>query len=253
MQEVEPEPLAPQWSGNHCHCRCVDRCVLDRGAVERRGADKARIRRGCQPLNGFRRFRTAAELYQDIRERTKRGGDYVVRNYIAVIEDMRPEAVVVETELFPRGALDFYTAKNMGWPYTEEDKAQWMMQERGGDQGDYREGMQEKIANVVACLRETPDSKRAIIPIPFAVEGSRTVDWTDAGQTKCCRELHLYIEDGKLKATGFLRMQNASIFPKNIHFFATLLDHVAKELGVEVGEYTHFITNLCHDRSATNC
>lgn len=30
-------------------------------------------------------------------------------------------------------------------------------------------------------------------------------------------------------------------------------DHVAKELGVEVGEYTHWITNLCHDRSATSC
>jgi hypothetical protein len=34
---------------------------------------------------------------------------------VAVIEDMRPESVVVETELFPRGALEFYTAKNMGW------------------------------------------------------------------------------------------------------------------------------------------
>ena len=52
-------------------------------------------------------------------------------------------------------------------------------------------------------------------------------------------------------------MQNASIFPKNIHFFATLLHHVASELecvGVTgVGEYTHFIANLCHDRSASNC
>jgi thymidylate synthase len=48
-------------------------------------------------------------------------------------------------------------------------------------------------------------------------------------------------------------MQNANIFVKNIHFFATLIDYVAKELGVEVGEYTHWITNLCHDRSATGC
>jgi hypothetical protein len=49
-------------------------------------------------------------------------------------------------------------------------------------------------------------------------------------------------------------MQNANIFVKNIHFFATLIDHVAKELGnVPVGEYTHWITNLCHDRSASGC
>jgi hypothetical protein len=32
-----------------------------------------------------------------------------------------------------------------------------------------------------------------------------------------------------------------------------LIDHVAKELNVPVGEYTHFITNLCHDRNATSC
>ena len=46
---------------------------------------------------------------------------------------------------------------------------------------------------------------------------------------------------------------SAQIFVKNIHFFATLLDVVAKELDVEVGEYTHWITNLCYDRDATSC
>jgi thymidylate synthase len=40
---------------------------------------------------------------------------------------------------------------------------------------------------------------------------------------------------------------------QNIHFFSTLIDHVAKELNVPVGEYTHWITNVCLDRSATSC
>jgi hypothetical protein len=70
-----------------------------------------------------------------------------------------------------------------------------------------------------------------VIPIPFNDEGSKNADWHDAGQTKCCRELHLYVENGKLCCTGFLRIQNATIFPKNVHFFATLLQHVADELG----------------------
>ena len=48
--------------------------------------------------------RTAAELYAEIRELTKPGGDYTVHNYVAVVEDMRPESVLVETELFPAGA-----------------------------------------------------------------------------------------------------------------------------------------------------
>jgi len=201
----------------------------------------------------FPRFGTAGELYGHIRSITAEGGDYTVRNFVGVIEDISVKASTVETELFPLGALEFYTKKNMGWPYSQEEFDQWHMPERGGDQGDYRDGMQEKIANVVDCLRSEPRSKRAIIPIPFPSEGSKTVDWRNQGQTKCCREMHIYIEDGKLKCTSILRMQNASIFPKNIHFFATLLEHVAKELKLPLGEYTHWITNLCHDRSAISC
>lgn len=143
----------------------------------------------------------------------------------------------------------YYTKKNMGWEYTKEEHEQWQLAERGGAQGDYREGMPEKIENVIDCLKTEPFSKRAIIPIPFAEEPSSKVDWTNQGQTKCCRELHFYLEDGKLKCTGIVRMQNANIFVKNIHFFATLIDHVAKALDVPVGEYTHFITvrTLCVD------
>jgi hypothetical protein len=209
---------------------------------------------GSLNLNvGFLRFATAVELYKHIREITAPGGDYTVHNFVGVIEDVSPDASVCETELFSRGALEYYTKKNMGWEYTPAEADAYQMEERGGEQGDYRKGMQEKIANVIACLRTEPRSKRAIIPIPFSLEGSINVDWTDQGQTKCCRELHFYREDDKLKCTGILRMQNASIFPKNIHFFATLIDYIASELGWEVGEYTHWITNLCHDRSAVSC
>ena len=138
------------------------------------------------------RFPTAAAMYDDMRALTAAGGggEYTVRNYLGVIEDLSsPDRAVVETELFPRGALDYYTAKNMGWPVSDADTAAWQMNERGGAQGDYRDGMQAKIANAIDCLRTHPDSKRATIPIPFATEGSSTVDWRDAGQTKCCREL----------------------------------------------------------------
>lgn len=200
------------------------------------------------------RHATAKDLYADIRELTKAGGDYTVHNYMAVIEDLSsPEAALVETELFPRDALEFYTKWNMGHAVTDEDVATYRTPERGGAQGDYRDGMPEKLANAIDCLKTHGNSKRATIPIPFATEGSKAVDWRDQGQTKCCRELYLFLEDGKLCCTAVLRMQNASIFPKNIHFFATALHHVAAELGVDVGEYTHVIANLCHDRSATNC
>jgi thymidylate synthase len=181
------------------------------------------------------------------------GGEFIVRNFVGVIQDISVAASTVETDLFPKGALDYYTAKNMGWEYTQEDYDKWQLAERGGAQGDYRDGMKEKIDNVIDCLKTEPLSKRAVIPIPYAMMGSAQIDWKDQGQNKCCRELHFYIEDGKLKCTGIVRMQNANIFVKNIHFFAVLIEYVAKELKMEVGEYTHWITNVCLDRSATSC
>ena len=117
-----------------------DRCCFTRHTLDQ----------GVNLNDGFRRFATAAELYADIRRRTSQGGEYVVRNYCAVIEDMRPEAVLVETELFPRGAIEFYTAKNMGWEYTSEQEAEWQLNERGGGQGDYRDGMQASHSHTVA-------------------------------------------------------------------------------------------------------
>jgi hypothetical protein len=110
------------------------------------------------------------------------GGEFVVRNFVGVIEDISPERSLVETELFPAGALHYYTKKNMGWDYTKEEYDTWQLAERGGAQGDYRDGMQTKIANVIDCLRTEPLSKRAVIPIPFNSEGSETVDWRDQGQ-----------------------------------------------------------------------
>jgi len=219
----------------------------------------------CAPsknLNGgFTHFATAKELYDHIRaiSRDETSKEFVVRNFVGVIEDISIQASTVETELFPLGALEYYTKKNMGWEYTQEEADRWQLLQRGGEQGDYRAGITQKIANVIDCLKSEPLSKRATITFPFTGEeaggtgGSETNDWKYQGMNKCCRELHLYLEDGKLKCTAIVRMQNANIFVKNIHFFATLLDVVAKELNVEVGEYTHWITNLCYDREATSC
>jgi hypothetical protein len=105
-----------------------------------------------------------------------------VRNFVGVIDDISPESSLVETELFPEGALHYYTKKNMGWDYTKEEYDTWQLADRGGAQGDYRDGMQAKIANVIDCLRTEPLSKRAVIPIPFNSEGSETADWRDQGQ-----------------------------------------------------------------------
>jgi hypothetical protein len=199
------------------------------------------------------RHKSARTLYDEMRQLTAAGGDFTVHNYAAVLEDLSEAATTVETELFPWAALDFYTRWNLEEAVTDDEVAAFKTPERGGAQGDYRLGMRKKIANAVDCLQTHPNSKRASIPIPFATEGSESVDWRDAGQTKCCRELYLYVEGGRLSCTGVLRVQNASIFPKNMHYFGQLLRRVAGELELPLGVYTHNVASLCHDRSATNC
>ena len=191
-----------------------------------------------QNLNvGFRQFQNASDMYDHIRDISRHESkEFVVRNFVGVIRDMSVEACTVETQLFPLGALEYYTKKNMGWEFSTEEAHKWQLAERGGEQGDYRAGITGKIANAVNCLRNEPLSKRATITFPFSGSGSDKNDWTDQGMNKCCRELHFYLEDGKLKCTGIVRMQNANIFVKNIHFFSTLIHHIAKELDVEVGE-----------------
>mmetsp|Transcript_62080 Transcript_62080/g.183464 ORF Transcript_62080/g.183464 Transcript_62080/m.183464 type:complete len:98 (-) Transcript_62080:1962-2255(-) len=85
----------------------------------------------CAPsrnLNtAFQHFATAHEMYAHLREITKPGGEYVIRNFVGVITDISPSASLVETELFPRGALEYYTKKNMGWEYTKEEVGKAMI------------------------------------------------------------------------------------------------------------------------------
>ena len=118
-------------------------------------------------------------MYNHLREisKSEESKEFVIRKFVGVIQDISPSASLVETELFPADALEYYTKKNMGWEYTQEECEKWQLAERGGAQGDYREGMKEKIDNVISCLKTEPLSKRAIIPIPFATEGSINVDW----------------------------------------------------------------------------
>jgi thymidylate synthase len=167
-----------------------------------------------------------------------------VRNFVQVL-DMSD--FLVETELFPRAALEAYSALNMEEDLREEQK-QYVSELRGGAQGDYREGMKRKIANVVDCLSKFPQSKRAVItvcnePVPHH---SRDED------AKCLRELHLYLDDGgRLSGTVFFRAQAACLFPKNIHLIGSVMSAIAAQLPHKpaLGSLFYLATVLVSDRS----
>jgi thymidylate synthase len=133
---------------------------------------------------------------------------------------------LVETDVFPEEVLVAYSAYNMEKELTAEQK-KFMNANRGGAQGDYRDGMTAKIANVVDCLSNFPRSKRALITI----SNEPMPDHSSDSDAKCVRELQLYLDDdGKLSGTVFLRAQAAFLFPKNIHMIGSIMNEIAQQL-----------------------
>jgi len=167
-----------------------------------------------------------------------------VRNFVQVL-DMSD--YLVETELFPEPVLAAYSAYNMELAVSDE-QALHMNTRRGGGQGDYREGMRRKIDNVVDCLTNFPQSKRAVI----AICNEPMADHRSDEHAKCVRELHLYLDDdGKLSATVLLRAQAASLFPKNVHMIGSIMTEIARRLPQQpaLGTLFYLATILVADRS----
>lgn len=167
-----------------------------------------------------------------------------VRNYVQLLDMSN---FVIETELFPKAALEAYSAFNMEKELDPEQRA-WLAESRGGAQGDYREGMARKIDNVVDCLTNYPESKRAVIAVCNAPFAKHTSD----ADAKCVRELHLYLDKhGRLGGTVLLRAQAAMLFPKNIHMIGSIMDAVAERLPAKpaLGNLFYVATILVADRS----
>ncbi len=188
-----------------------------------------------------RKPQTCREAWQDMSASSARGP---VRNFVQIL-DMSD--FVVETELFPLAALEAYSAYNMEKELDAEQRA-WLNEERGGAQGDYRQGMAAKIDNVVDCLTRFPQSKRAVIAISNAPAAQHASD----ADAKCVRELHLYLDEaGCLSGTVLFRAQAVALFPKNIHMIGSIMSEVAMRLpgNPVLGTLFYLATILVADRS----
>lgn len=194
------------------------------------------------------------QVWEDMNLSTAETGPMgLVRNFCRRI-NMSHGAFLVETELFPKEALIAYSAYNLGQPVSQEQHDTYFSAHRGGSQGDYRKGIQEKITNIDDCLTKFPSSKRAVLTIPNKSNGLHTSD-EDA---KCLREVHFYLDSSvlnvmTLNATVLMRAQAAEIFPKNIHFIGMLMETIADAMNtsaemegcrVEVGELFYLTTTL---------
>lgn len=202
-------------------------------------------------FNEIKMFKTPLEMFKFMRELTEPNPKKAFRNFVGVIQEINRKSITIETELFPEDALDFYTKHNMNLITPEKNPKlyeKFYNNLRGGGQGNYSYKFQEKFQNIVDCLTKFPDSKRAVLTMPYSKKYSHEVAHNDDEEQKCLRELHFFIEEGTLHCSGFMRSQASIIFPKNMHFIGTVMLDLSDVLKIKTGCYTHFITTLVDGR-----
>jgi thymidylate synthase len=185
-------------------------------------------------------LQTAHDVYSTMLSLTTE--QKVVHHFTASI-DLKNTLVI--NEHFSLDALEAYTRYNLGQDLLPQDESYFDAQ-RGGSQGDYREGMLQKIANIVNCLTQFPQSKRAVITIP----NKPLALHSETNEAKCLREIHFYLDGDVLNGAAYFRAQAAIIFPKNIHFMGGLFYTVASNLGsqINLGALHYVTTTLVRDR-----
>lgn len=98
----------------------------------------------------------------------------------------------------------------------------------------------DQVAQVVDTLKRDPNSRRAIIN--FNVPNPKRFETKDE---ICTIALVFELREGKLDCTGIMRSNDVWLgTPYDVVFFTELQKHIANELGVAYGKYTHFAVSL---------
>ena len=99
--------------------------------------------------------------------------------------------------------------------------------------------------------KEGLDSRRAVISIYDSMldspTGLKDIFRLDSSKDIPCNNmLHLYVRDGKLNCNAFSRSGDVVWGVTNINIveWTVLMEYIAQEIGVDVGTYSHFITNV---------
>lgn len=98
----------------------------------------------------------------------------------------------------------------------------------------------DQVAQVIDTLKRDPYSRRAVIN--FNVPNPKRFKTKDE---ICTIALVFELRDGKLDCTGIMRSNDVWLgTPYDVVFFTELQKHIANELGVGYGKYTHFAVSL---------
>ncbi len=110
----------------------------------------------------------------------------------------------------------------------------------------------EQVQGVIDIFKkEGEETRRAVISIYDSLldspKGLKEVYKLDSSKDIPCNNLlHFYIRKGKLNCNAFSRSGDVVWGVTNINIFewTFLMEYIAQEIGVEVGTYSHFVTNL---------
>ena len=132
------------------------------------------------------------------------------------------------------GILDFEIAKG-NWTYTYHDR---MVNYPCGNKN------LDQVEFVISELKRNPSSRRAVIIIRDVA--------VDAGNDDpaCLQHIQFFIREGKLHCKVLFRSNDAckATF-MNAFAFIMLQERIAKELGVEMGSYTHRANSFhCYEK-----
>jgi thymidylate synthase len=99
---------------------------------------------------------------------------------------------------------------------------------------------QNQFENVAALLRRKVNSRQAVIQL---------FDGTDLASAyrdvPCTCTLQFMVRDGRLSLTASMRSNDAyKGLPHDVFSFTMIQEIMARTLGVEVGDYTHFVCSL---------
>lgn len=98
----------------------------------------------------------------------------------------------------------------------------------------------DQVAQVIDTLKRDPYSRRAVIN--FDVPNAERFETKDE---ICAIALVFELREGKLDCTGIMRSDDVWLgTPYDVVFFTELQKHIANELGVGYGKYTHFAVSL---------
>lgn len=123
-----------------------------------------------------------------------------------------------------------YMLGELAWYFTGHDDGAIVFNRYGFDQ----------VAQVIDTLKRDPYSRRAVIN--FNVPNPERFETKDE---ICTIALVFELRDGKLDCTGIMRSNDVWLgTPYDVVFFTELQKHIANELGVGYGKYTHIAVSL---------